>query len=50
MSEVKEDENNGVLDEVQPEDINPDLFEEELNKKIENFLLRIIMNYYLLIN
>ena len=37
MSEVKEDENNGVLDEVQPEDINPDLFEEELNKKIENF-------------
>lgn len=38
MSEVKEgDENYGVLDEVQPDDIDPDLFEEELNKKIENF-------------
>ena len=37
MSEVKNDENNDALDEVQPEDIDPDLFEEELNKKIENF-------------
>ena len=37
MSEIKEDENNGLLDEVQPETLDPDLFEEELNKKIENY-------------